>query len=331
MRSAHRFAFTLIELLVVIAIISTLIGLLLPAVQKVREAASRAKCQNNLKQIGLAVAHYESATRYYPPGEVNENYQPGKIASGYSVSVFLLPYIEQDNLYRAINLALPWNDPSNAVALATPMPIFECPSDYMNQLPGGWAGTNYRCNFGSNLLNGYGLLNGDPKGVNAKLAPPNGGFFVNSKYKYGDFRDGLSTTACFSEHIKGDFSDAVVSPDADTFKPGTYPDNIDQAWSDCMATDIYNLTTQFNSNAGGPWMRGGHTPSRYYHSFLPGSRSCAFPSNRIVTTANSAHTQGVNVLMFDGSVHFISNHINLQTWRALGTRNGGEVVGSDWQ
>jgi prepilin-type N-terminal cleavage/methylation domain-containing protein/prepilin-type processing-associated H-X9-DG protein len=326
----RRSAFTLIELLVVIAIIAVLIGLLLPAVQKVREAASRMKCSNNLKQLGLAVANYESTFKRYPPGEINGNWG-GNMASGYSVHVFLLPYIEQDNLCRSMNMMMPWNDPSNATALATPVPIFECPSDYMNELPAGWAGTNYRCNFGSNLLNGYGPMNGDPSGVNAMLAPPNGGFFVNSRYKYADFKDGASNTACFSEHIKGDFSNAVSTPDADTYRPGTYPDNIDQAWIDCMATNINDLSKQFNSNAGGPWMRAGHTPTRYYHSFLPGSRSCAFPSNRIVTTANSGHTQGVNVCMFDGSVHFVSYGISLQTWRALGTRNGGETLGNDWQ
>src|SRR6267142_499293 len=187
-----RRAFTLIELLVVIAIIAILIGLLLPAVQKVREAAARIKCQNNLKQIGLACQNYESAMRVFPPGEVNANFRPGEIANGYSVRVFLLPYIEQDNLYRSLTLSLSPNDPANAAAKAVTLPIYTCPSDYMELLPAGWGGANYRCNFGTNLLNGYGPLNGDPNGVNSALAPPNGGFFVNSKYKAADFRDGMS-------------------------------------------------------------------------------------------------------------------------------------------
>src|SRR6266853_836536 len=101
----RRRAFTLIELLVVISIIAVLMGLLLPAVQKVRSAAARAKCQNNLKQIGLAIQNYESARHIFPPGEVNANFLPGQIASGYSVRVFLLPYIEQDALYKSINLS----------------------------------------------------------------------------------------------------------------------------------------------------------------------------------------------------------------------------------
>ena len=325
-----RRAFTLIELLVVIAIIAILIGLLLPAVQKIRAAAARIKCSNNLKQIGLAVQNYEAGFKRYPPGEVNGFFQFPAFADGYSVHTFLLPYIEQDNVYRQITLSLPYNNAANAVPLATPIPIFICPSDYNSDVPTGWAGTNYRCNFGSNLLNGYRAQDGDPLLLNAALAPPNGGFFVNSRYKYDDVQDGTSNTACFSEHLKGDFSDATNSPNSDTFQSAASPNNIDQAYIDCLAAN-----TQFDSNAGAPWMNGRHTSTRYYHSFVPGSRSCAFPaSNRVVTTSNSNHPQGgVNLLMFDGSVHFVASTVSLQTWRALGTRNGGpaEIIGPDWQ
>src|SRR5262245_65327576 len=103
-----------------------------------------------------------------------------------------------------MNMMLDESDVSNDLARATEIAIFQCPSDYMNQLPSGWAGTNYRANNGVNVLNSY-----DSTGPNAGLAPPNGGFFTDSKYKVADIRDGLSNTAAFSEHIKGDFSNSV--------------------------------------------------------------------------------------------------------------------------
>ena len=91
----------------------------------------------------------------------------------------------------------------------------------------------------------------------------------------------------------------------------------DQALIDCYSIDdITNLAYQFNSNAGGPWLQSGHTPSWYYHAFPPGARSCAFPPNRISTTANSNHNHTVNVMMFDGAVHTISYTVDLALWRA---------------
>jgi prepilin-type N-terminal cleavage/methylation domain-containing protein/prepilin-type processing-associated H-X9-DG protein len=349
----RRSGFTLIELLVVIAIIATLIGLLLPAVQKVREAASRLRCSNNLKQIGLAINNYESTHKKYPPGGVakypspspSQNFMPG-IASGYSTLFFILPELEQDNLYRQINAQLSPLDPLNAGALATSVPIFLCPSDYMNDVPLTIGCTNYRANFGVNLLDGY--AESDPMGANSALLPPNGGFFLNSKYTYADFPDGASNTACFSEHVKGDFSNAVATDEADTWLASTYPNDVDQAYQDCVVNGA--ISGQFDSNAGGPWMVGGPIPApyvptwaaagstqtHYYHSFPPGpkSRSCYFSPMRVVTIANSGHSNGVNVLMFDGSVHFVGSNISLQTWRALGTRNGikyGEgPPGPDW-
>jgi prepilin-type processing-associated H-X9-DG protein len=149
-------------------------------------------------------------------------------------------------------------------------------------------------------------------------------------YSVGDISDGTSNTAAFSEHVKGDFSNAAVSPDGDTFQPGTYPSTPDQALADCNAIDITNLAYQGKSTAGDSWMNNDHTSTRYYHAFPPGSRSCMYPPQRISTTANSGHTRLVNVLLFDGSVRGISYGISLTTWRAVGTRNGGEVLGSDW-
>src|SRR5437588_10041408 len=141
----HRRGFTLIELLVVIAIVAVLIGLLLPAVQKVREAAARSACQNNLKQIGLALHNYEGSYGNLPASRTFPN---GSSFSGHSK---LLAYIEQEPAARLIDFTVPWNNPKNAAACAAVVKVFLCPSDPFTELPAGWAGINYRANEGTSV------------------------------------------------------------------------------------------------------------------------------------------------------------------------------------
>lgn len=321
----QRSAFTLIELLVVIAIIGTLAGLILPAVQRARESSNRAACLSNIRQMSLALHTYHESHTYFPPSR--ENVIPG-VLNSFSAHCYLLPFLDQQDLFNTINFALPYNDPANLLPTTTKVKVLLCPSDTSTQVPNNWGGTNYRCNEGTSLVYGYGPT--DPTGVNASMPPPNGPFWVDSKTRIADISDGASNTAAFSEHLIGDFTNGIGSVRQDTFKPGTYPSDANTAMADCAAVDPNDLTKQGYSNVGAPWTQAYHSTTTYNHSAPPGSRSCMFPPLRIMTTANSNHPQGVNVGLCDGSARFVSYEVDLNTWRALGTRNGHEIIPGDY-
>src|SRR5262249_50499368 len=184
-----RRGFTLVELLVVIAIMGILIGLLLPAVQKIRSAAARIQCANNLKQIVLALQNYNDTRGSLPP---SRNYPTNYSFSAHSR---ILPYLEQQAIYDLICTDCPWSDPINDVPRAQVIKVFLCPADNDSEVPDGWAGTNYRANEGTSLVFGY--KKSDPSGVNKDMPPPNGPFFVDSKVRITDIKDGTSNTAAF--------------------------------------------------------------------------------------------------------------------------------------
>ncbi|HUG17960.1 MAG TPA: DUF1559 domain-containing protein [Planctomycetaceae bacterium] len=314
-----RPGFTLIELLVVIAIIAILIALLLPAVQQAREAARRSSCKNNLKQFGLATHNYAEVHTKLPLC-LNATNRP------ISVHTYLLPYLEQSALYQSVDFNTSWNSAANAAARATPVSTFICPSETTPTLPVGWAGTSYRANQGSELL--YGRPSTNPASSNYGMPAPNGVFISGMSLTFADVKDGTSNTAAFSEHPMGDFNNAIAS-EFDTFRPGTYPNTADEAVQQCRAIDPSNLGFQGVSNVGAPWIQAYHSTTQYFHVVPPNDRSCMYPPGRIATSAASFHDGGVQVALCDGAVRFVSENIDIRIWRAVGSRNGKEVLG-DW-
>jgi prepilin-type N-terminal cleavage/methylation domain-containing protein len=313
-RKNRNYGFTLVELLVVIAIIGILVGLLLPAVQAAREAARRMQCGNNLKQLGLALHNYESSYKQMPAGR-----SPGRSFSAFAA---LLPHMEQSAIYSNIDYTVATTHINNDLSRAAKVPTLLCPSDKISEVPvAGWAGTNYRTNQGATILNS--LPSTTIGGTNYGMPDPNGPMVPALFRRFSSVIDGLSNTAAFSEHGLGDFSNAISS-NTDTFRPGTYPNTLDEAVQQCNAVNVLDLSMQGNSNVGAPWLSGGHSSTNYFHVAPPNGRSCMFPPSRIATSAKSYHVGGVQVGRCDGSVGFVSENIDLLIWRAFGSIDGGE-------
>jgi prepilin-type N-terminal cleavage/methylation domain-containing protein/prepilin-type processing-associated H-X9-DG protein len=404
--SRKRRAFTLIELLVVIAIIAVLISLLLPAVQAAREAARRAQCTNNLKQIALAAHNYVSATQVLPTFYIIYSVGPGgtNTAQDYSGLARMLPYLEQNSIYNAINFnvgarwgggggdlgAGPFNGSTadcdmwgviNATASANQINSFLCPSDtdlanltFFKYSPTDTqhligrhnypmnGGTNPACSNGFNGVAYFPTLysgNLNQAGLSSSEMPSGAGPLVPAFLQWqtqpeapvgiAELVDGSSSTAMYSEWVRGDgLQPRGIGWGAQNGKDGLgqiYQFNTGVKIADFanqgVAGDIQigNLcqasgAVQFYTWKGDWWI---DDKFSYSHTQTPNRRSCWYSDAAgrpwsgmaSVVSASSRHPGGANSAFCDGSVRFIKSSISPQTWAALGTRNGNEVVAAD--
>ena len=289
-----RRGFTLIEILVVIAIIAVLIGLLLPAVQKVREAAARVKCQNNLKQIGLALHLYHDAHEVLPPG-YRDPLPPPQFGPGWGWAAFLLPSLEQGNLYRELgvetqNLGNGANPVLPTPLTQTALGVFTCPSD---------AGPAVNPNYDNHGRSDYRGVGGGRQpmvpiaggmGLADILGPLDGIFWRNSRVRFGDVTDGLSNTLMVGE--------TALDPGRDKWG-GIWVGAVRRDAAVMWVSGVYWLveTDTLRINGTDKWGFG------------------------------SQHPAGANFVAVDGSVHFIRDDMDPAVVALLCSRNDGQAIG----
>lgn len=323
--------FTLIELLVVIAIVGVLMGLLLPAVQMVREAARRTNCANNLRQLALATLHYESSFERLPT-----SWKPTAGNAGWSAQAQVLPFAEQSNLYDRIDFTKAYTDPVQSIMVdggSVPLPSFRvlfllCPSEPNDRVRTAADGSpiHYPLSYGASV--GTWLVH-DP----ANQKSSDGIFGVIERRRLAEILDGQSNTIMFAE----------VKAYAPYFRNAKLPGDLPLP----TAADLVSWAGDFKSNSGHTeWVDGRSHQSCFTGVFTPNSE---IPyeaggtlydidwtnvqegtSNTVITfaavTARSHHPAGINICRADGSVSFLNEEIDLTAYRALITRAGREVI-----
>jgi prepilin-type N-terminal cleavage/methylation domain-containing protein/prepilin-type processing-associated H-X9-DG protein len=313
--STRQRGFTLIELLVVIAIIAVLIGLLVPAVQKVRETASRMQCQNNLKQLGQALHNYHGTHGTFPPGAVGPltpAFPQYLHLKHHGLGTYLLEYLEQDALARKYRREVSWFDPPNQPVVNTPLTIWQCPSAPPNRImdgslptvapppPDSFNGTAVCGDYAGmgGIDGGLALTNliDPPGGPRNERGHFEGAFEINQTRRLADMRDGTTTTILMAE--------CAGRP---------------QRWQGRRLVPNSLLS-------GGPWAS---------RNLLWGKGAtqdgAAFYGPCAVNCTNerevySFHTGGANIVLADGSVKFMSEDLGIRVFAKLVTRDGGEIV-----
>jgi len=366
MISRPRRGFTLIELLVVIAIIAVLIGLLLPAVQAAREAARRAQCVNNLKQIGIALHNYHTSQDVFALGcSLQPTGTPVQTSYGlwnsFSAQAQMLGYMEQTSIYNALNFSLaPYNHPgANDTGTIAVIKSYLCPSD--GNAGGGRQNFNsYAASFGTTT---DGLYDWTDQAIQLNYQKGHGSsgmFTFGLAYGLRDCTDGSSNTVAYSEWLVGDGKGSYYGNQTpgSTYRgngimnaTGTNP-QYRSAFQNPTAVlaGLQACQTQFNPTGGGAktidykgwqWAMGSTGFSMFNTVQTPNDKTypfgvCRFsdsvnnwPDGSTFVGAASSHPGGANVLMSDGSTRFIKDSINRTTWWSLGTKDGGEVVSSD--
>ena len=338
--------FTLIELLVVIAIIAILIGLLLPAVQKVREIMNRVKCQNHLKQISLASTNYHDRFGKFPPSSKNTGNKQ------YSWAPFILPYIEQEAIAKLFNFDLDWADPVNNIAVQSFIPVFQCPSTPEDPKRDGafsglgnslgnakakicdytvpnWVSPEFLSTYSLIYQNDIGLI---PQPGIAAITNRNNGEGINMN----QIKDGTSNTLLFfeaagrpSHYVKNKIrrydewfnGNNSSGPPNLTSKPpnGSFP---------CSNQNITKLASGSEAIVrGAAWADNANESP--IHGFDQNAMNC--PGIYVINVTNnneaySFHTGGINISMADGSIRFLNEQVKLHTFISLVTINGGEVI-----
>jgi prepilin-type N-terminal cleavage/methylation domain-containing protein/prepilin-type processing-associated H-X9-DG protein len=332
-----RPGFTLIELLVVIGIVAILVALLLPAVQSAREAARRAACANNLKQLGLAMHGYHNDHGCFPVSLTFRNPKPWVGHHGYfSPLARMLAYLDQTTLYDSINFEVgtypdivPFCNVAhfpevqlnriNATVIGRSLAIFLCPSDGSTTL---FPGNSYRACTGVGYYFSRAMTRPDSgNGVFAEMIAVNTSMVM----------DGLSSTAAFSERLRGSGNPAHLSLHRDSLPLEGTPFTVDLLIKSCEVSATAGPQLLVLPSQGHNWFWSGRERTHYTHSQSPNGGvpdclwGCSLTAPGMVT-ARSQHGQGVNLLMADGSVRFSRDSISVSVWRALATIAGGDVV-----